>query len=235
MLPTSLRARGGAAAGGTPRGEPEPGSPELAAAAEAPAEPLWQRLWRAKLVQIGVLVAALLMLTGIYFFQHPLVRRPVLYDRLRLASCSSRWSGSAGYAHAQLSVVNVLTFTNSLLTGFSWEPFLVDPLIFILWFSVAAGPAVLGARAVLRLALPVRRAAGAGQPRGASRAHPAGTVPWGLHERLWPVKYIIFLVLFGLSLYSLALAEQMSEVEPFKTAIVLHFMREWWFVAFAWR
>ena len=24
-------------------------------------------------------------------------------------------------------------------------------------------------------------------------------VPWGLHERLWPIKYIIFLVLFGLS------------------------------------
>ena len=35
-------------------------------------------------------------------------------------------------------------------------------------------------------------------------------VPWGLHERLWPIKYIIFLVLFGLSLYSLALAEQAS-------------------------
>ena len=28
-------------------------------------------------------------------------------------------------------------------------------------------------------------------------------MPWGLHERLWPIKYVIFLVLFGLSLYSL--------------------------------
>ena len=27
-------------------------------------------------------------------------------------------------------------------------------------------------------------------------------MPWGLNERLWPIKYIIFLGLFGLSLYS---------------------------------
>src|SRR3546814_5731078 len=58
-------------------------------------------------------------------------------------------------------------------------------------------------------------------------------VPWGLHERLWPVKYIIFLMLFGVSLSSLAFAERLAEVEPFKTAIILRFMRDWWFVAFA--
>ena len=62
---------------------------------------------------------------------------------------------------------------------------------------------------------------------------PQVTVPWGLHERLWPVKYMIFLGLFGLSLYSLARAEVYAEVEPFKTAIILNFMREWWFVLFA--
>ena len=58
-------------------------------------------------------------------------------------------------------------------------------------------------------------------------------VPWAVHERLWPIKYVIFLVLFGVSLSSLALAEQLAEVEPFKTAIILRFVREWWFVAFA--
>lgn len=62
---------------------------------------------------------------------------------------------------------------------------------------------------------------------------PQVRVPWGLHERLWPIKYIIFLGLFGLSLYSLALAEMFAEVEPFKTAIILKFAREWPFVVFA--
>jgi NosR/NirI family nitrous oxide reductase transcriptional regulator len=58
-------------------------------------------------------------------------------------------------------------------------------------------------------------------------------VPWGLHERLWPIKYIVFLGLFGLSLYSVSLAEQFAEVEPFKTAIILKFARDWPFVLYA--
>ncbi|MGV8267530.1 regulatory protein NosR, partial [Pseudomonas aeruginosa] len=57
--------------------------------------------------------------------------------------------------------------------------------------------------------------------------------PFAVHERLWAIKYIILLVLFGLSLESLALAEQAAEVEPFKTAITLGFDRQWWFVAYA--
>ncbi|MHA1598995.1 MAG: 4Fe-4S binding protein, partial [Alphaproteobacteria bacterium] len=62
---------------------------------------------------------------------------------------------------------------------------------------------------------------------------PQVTVPWSLHERLWPLKYLLFLGLLGLSLYSLTVAEQMAEVEPFKTSIILTFAREWPFVLYA--
>jgi NosR/NirI family nitrous oxide reductase transcriptional regulator len=58
-------------------------------------------------------------------------------------------------------------------------------------------------------------------------------LPWGLHERLWAVKYMIFLGLFGVSLASLQQAEILAEVEPFKTAIILDFVRAWPFVAYA--
>jgi len=62
---------------------------------------------------------------------------------------------------------------------------------------------------------------------------PQIAVPFGVHQRLWPIKYIIFLVLFGLSLYSLSFSEQASEVEPFKTAMILDFVRTWPFVLYA--
>ncbi len=61
----------------------------------------------------------------------------------------------------------------------------------------------------------------------------AGQAALGLHERLWPLKYIIFLGLFALSLYSMALAELFAEVEPFKTSIILKFARDWPFVIYA--
>jgi len=62
---------------------------------------------------------------------------------------------------------------------------------------------------------------------------PQYRVPWEIHERLWPFKYIIFMGLFGLSLYSLSEAEKWAEIEPFKTSIVLMFVREWPYVIYA--
>ncbi|MNP29135.1 putative electron transport protein YccM [compost metagenome] len=58
-------------------------------------------------------------------------------------------------------------------------------------------------------------------------------MPFAVHERLWAIKYIILLLLFGISLESMSTAELFAEVEPFKTAITLRFDRQWWFVLYA--
>jgi NosR/NirI family nitrous oxide reductase transcriptional regulator len=200
---------------------------------ESAAEPLWRQLWRAKLGQIAVLLVALLILACVFFFQDWLVRRPVFYDRLRLTYLAFTLFWIGWYAQAQLSVVNVLTFTTALRTDFHWEYFLMDPLIFILWFVTAASILFWNRGAFCGWLCPF----GALQEllnRGARLVGiPQLNVPFSLHQRLWVVKYVIFLVLFGLSLYELGMAERMSEIEPFKTAIVLRFMRDWPFVAFA--
>jgi polyferredoxin len=58
-------------------------------------------------------------------------------------------------------------------------------------------------------------------------------VPFWLHERLRALKFVIFLVLFAAALGSVAQAQLLAEVEPFKTAIVLRFVREPPYVAWA--
>lgn len=201
--------------------------------ADAPDAPLWMKMWVAKLPEIVVLLVALGVLTLIFFFQDWLVKRPVLVDRVRIGFLAFTLFGVGWYANAQLSVVNILAVFNALVSGFDWSYFLMEPLIFILWGSVAAallfwarGPycgwlCPFGALQELlnRLAKWIKI--------------PQLTLPWGLHERLWSLKYLIFLVLFGFSLHSLGWAERLAEVEPFKTAIILKFVRDWPFVLFA--
>jgi transcriptional regulator of nitric oxide reductase len=205
----------------------------LAAPTAAAAPPLWQAVWRGRAVDVGILALALLMLTGILVFQDAIVARPSLHRWLRLGFLTFVLLWLGWYAGAQLSVLNVLTFAHALLTGFDWEFFLLEPLIFILWAYVAVALLFWGRGVFCGWLCPF----GALQElthHAAKRLRlPQVRLPFGLHERLWPIKFVIFLGLFALSLGPMAWALDLAEVEPFKTAIVLRFDRAWPFVAYA--
>jgi len=200
---------------------------------EASRAALWQRLWTIKAVDAVILCLAIGVLTLIFFFQSWLVKRPTFFSWVRngFMFFTVVWIGF--YAQAQLSIVNVFTFFNAFITGFRWDYFLLEPLIFILWFSVAAALLFWGRGAYCGWLCPFGTLQELLNKVAIRLKVPQFRVPWEIHERLWPIKYMIFLGLFGLSLYSLTEAEKWAEIEPFKTSIILMFVREWPYVLYA--
>jgi NosR/NirI family nitrous oxide reductase transcriptional regulator len=194
----------------------------------------WQRVWLKKRYQIAILVTALVLLTGVLVFQEWFAKRPrvLFWFRRGFLLFTLVWIG--WYALAQLSVVNVLTFVNAVFGGFTWSTFLMDPLVFILWTFVAASLVLWGRGVYCGWLCPFGALQDYANYIGRYLLRlPQIHIPFKVHERLWAIKYVILLVLFGLSLQSMTLAEKYAEVEPFKTAITLHFMREWGFVLYA--
>ena len=201
---------------------------ELSAQAE-----LWQRIWLDSKLKIGILAAMLVVLTGVFFFQTYVVKNAKAFYIFRIAFLTFTLVFLGWYANAQLSVVNLLALFGSVVEGFSWQAFLLDPLTFILWFAVAAALLFWGRGAYCGWLCPFGALQELTNQIARKLRIPQWTLPWGLHERLWPVKYMIFLGLFGVSLMSVEQAEHLAEVEPFKTAIILNFVRAWPFVAYA--
>jgi NosR/NirI family nitrite reductase transcriptional regulator len=102
-------------------------------------EPLWKQAWETKRPQIAIVGLMLTVLTLILFAQEWITRRPRLWRIGRLSFLASTFLVLGMGLNGQLSVVQVVAFVHSLLTGFRWETFLIEPVIFILWGFTALG------------------------------------------------------------------------------------------------
>ena len=195
--------------------------------------PLWQQVWLDRQVAIIILLISLGILTLVLFFQDILVRYPRFFQAFRAAFLTYVVIFIGWIQFGQLSIVNVFTFLQTLANGFKWDLFLLDPMLFILWGFVAMSIMLWGRGVFCGWLCPF----GALQELINEAARKLKVkqyeLPFAVHERLWAIKYMILLALFGLSLDSMAVAEQFAEVEPFKTTYLLKFDREWPFVIYA--
>lgn len=204
-----------------------------AAGADSVDQPLWVAAWERKPLTIAFVAVMIAWVAAAFFVQEFFVARPKLWLWGRMAFLTVTLVLLGWLAKGQLSVVQVVAFMHALLNGFRWETFLIEPVIFILWSFVALGLLFWGRGVYCGWLCPF----GALQELLNEGAKRLGVkqieVPFAVQERLWALKYTIFVVILALSFYSMEQALVLAEVEPFKTAISMRFWRAWPFVVFA--
>jgi len=194
---------------------------------------LWEQIWKDRSLSIIILTISMVSLLVILFLQDWLVLYPHFLHNFRRIFLIYTVVFVGWYSMGQLSIVNVLTFTQSLMGNFNWETFLLDPIIFLLWVFVAITVLLWGRGIYCGWLCPFGAVQELLSELAVKLKIPQVTIPFAIHSRLWAIKYLIFLGLFGLSLHSLEFAERYAEVEPFKTTFLLHFDRDWPFLSYA--
>ena len=204
-------------------------------------EPPWLRVWKMRAVEIGLFSAFLIAVATVYANRNRLTRMSTRKNKWPVNAFKyGFWLISVGfvgfYLLAQPSITQVITWFHALLFQWRWELFLTDPFIVLFWIFIIVTVFLWGRGLFCGWMCPFGSLSELlykiGGAIGLKRFQFKLSKPW--HDRLKWVKYGVFFVLLAVSLFSMALAEMLAEVEPFKTTFLLGlFSRTWPYTLFA--
>lgn len=193
----------------------------------------WSGIWRDRQVDIALLASALALLSLALALQKRLVaqqRRFVVFRNLYLLFTLFfiGW-----YAQGQLSIVNLTGVLQALIAGRSLSFFLYDPMTVILSAFVCVSLLIWGRGTFCGWLCPFGALQEFAAKLGVLLKIPQIRLKPKTDSRLKRVKYLLLAGILVSAFFAPGVTDKLVELEPFKTAITLNFMRSWPFVAYA--
>jgi len=193
----------------------------------------WLEVWQSRRVEIAVLLLGLIILTTGLFAQKRLSANSKWLRILRTTYLLFTLGYVGWYAQGQLSIINITGAIESLSSGGDLSFLMNDPITVILWVFVAASLLIWGRGTFCGWLCPF----GALQELISLIANGFGVQQRRLRSALdaklkW-VKYVLLVFILGSLFVAPKFAPVAVEIEPFKTAISLYFVREWPFLIWA--
>ena len=217
-----------------PAARAEEAAPLSRAAAAEPSEwQAWMEAWYERRAHIAILLTGLAVLSVALIAQKRLSASSLRLRRLRTLYLLFTVGFIGWTAQGQLTIANVTAALDSLGSGSDLGFLMNDPMTVILWLFTGITLLIWGRSTFCGWLCPF----GALQELISLLTHAAGLkrrrLRTALDAKLKWIKYLILATLL-VSLYvAPPLAELATEIEPFKTAISLYFMRDWPYVLWA--
>lgn len=193
----------------------------------------WVGIWHDKRGEIIVLIIGLAILTLALVFQKILVAQEPRFKAFRNVYLLFTLFFIGWYAQGQLSIVNLTGLLQALVAVRSLGYFLYDPVTMILLIFVCISLVVWGRGTFCGWLCPFGALQEFAAKIGKLFKLPQIRLKPTTDTRLKWVKYPVLAVIAVSAIFSSRITDTIVEIEPFKTAITLNFMRSWPFVLYA--
>lgn len=195
--------------------------------------PLWLDAIRNRMVDLAILVILAIPIIAALLFKQSWVATLTQYIPIRLGILACVIGFVGWWGQGQLSIVTVLATLRTAIDGGSFAYLTYDPFSLVIWGIAIFGFVLWGRGLFCGWFCPFGAMQEFAHYIGRALKLPQIRIPETWDNRLKLVKYAVLVVVITTAFVLPQHAETVAEVEPFKTAITVFFVRDWYYVLYA--